>query len=88
VADVKAAALTLAASAAPSRARAVMAPIKAAQYGTAGVFAAAGAATAAQAHQSGAQASSIIVIVVISVALAAVTWLFWRRKEHKSCGTK
>ena len=88
VADVKAAALTLAADAAPSRARAVMAPIKAARYGTAGVFAAAGAATAAQAHQSGAQASSIIMIVFVSVALAAVAWLFWRRKEHKSCGTR
>jgi lysozyme family protein len=81
VREVKAAALALAAGAAPSRGRAVMTPIKAAQQGSAGAIAAAGAAAAAQAHQSGARASIIIAIVIVSVALAAGAWSFWRWKE-------
>jgi lysozyme family protein len=88
VAEVKAASLSMAAGAAPSRGGAVMRPSKAAQHGTAGAIAAAGAAAAAQAHQSGVQAPIVVAIVIVGVALAAGAWSFWRWKEQRSCGTR
>jgi len=89
VAEVRAAALSMAAgaslvrAAAPSPGRGTVPVAKAAQQGSAGAVAVAGAAAAQQAHQEGADVSVVIVIVVLTIALAAGAWLFWRLRQRQ-----
>ncbi len=90
VAEVKAAALAMAAGAARSEPAAANAPgrgvvplEKTAQRGTAGGIVVAGAAAASQAHQTGARPVLIIVIVVAAAVLAAGGWLFWRWRQRR-----
>lgn len=91
VAEVRAAALALAAgdkvprAQTQSRGRAVVPVPKAAQQGSAAAVAVAGAAAAQQAHQGGAPSWVLIGIVAATVLLAIVTWLIWqwRRRRHQ-----
>lgn len=90
VAEVRAAALAMAAQAeAPQPASAVPgkgavpAP-RAAQRGTAGAIAAVGATLAAQAQREGAAPAVLAAIAVTAAILAVAAWLYWRRKQRRA----
>lgn len=93
VAEVRAAALSMAAGAGaapvrePAAGRAVVPVAKRAQGASAGVTAAAGAAVTQQAHQSGAPVSVTIAMIGATIALVVAGWLFWRwwqrRRQEK-----
>jgi lysozyme family protein len=89
VAEVKSAALAMAAGAAPmavatpAHGRAVILVAKGARQGTVAAAVVAGAAAAQQAHQSGARGAIVAAIVIVTIALALGAWLFWRWRQRK-----
>ena len=90
VAEVRSAALAMAAGTpaqaapvAPAPGRAVVSLAKAAQQGTAGTAIAAGAAAAAQAHQAGARPALVALILVVAAIAAAGAWLYWHSRQQR-----
>jgi lysozyme family protein len=90
VAEVKAAALAMAAGTvpaaaveAPSQGRAVVTVPKGAQQGSAAAIAAAGATATNQAHQSGAHPATVAAIVAVTIFLVTVAWLFWHWRQRR-----
>jgi lysozyme family protein len=92
VADVRAAALAMAASATPDRSRqaapqpagkAIVPINKTAQRTATGGAIAAGTAAAQQAHHNGAAPVVIAAILVCTALLAIAVWLFWRWRQRR-----
>jgi lysozyme family protein len=90
VAEVKSAALAMAAGAttqempsAPAPGRAVVPLAKGAQQGSTGAVIAAGAAAAQQAHQSGARPLFVAAVVGAAVVAAIAAWLFWHWRQKR-----
>jgi lysozyme family protein len=95
VAEVKAAALAMAAHSSAvhdasekTPGKAIVPAAKAARRVTAGGIAAAGAAAAHAAHRAGARLGIIVAIVIVTAALAVCGWFAWRwhrrRRQHAS----
>lgn len=92
VAEVKAAALQMAAGqgtpalsapAAPIHGRGTVPVEKRAQQGSAGAAVVAGFAAAQQAHALGARPSILAIIVLAAAAVTIGTWLFWQRRQRR-----
>jgi lysozyme family protein len=90
VAEVRAAALTLAANAKPgttpatrSAGKGVVPVNAAARNGTAGGAIATGGVAAQQSAASGADWATAAVIVAITIATAAGAWMFWRWRQRR-----
>jgi lysozyme family protein len=89
VAEVKAAALAMAANAPvppagdKAPARAVVPAPKAAAKGSAAAAAAAGVLAAQQAHAQGSSTLVVAVVLAATAAAAAAAWAFWRRRRKQ-----
>jgi lysozyme family protein len=91
VAEVKAAALALAANApiapaqeaVPAPGRAAVPMPRTAQHGSSAVVVAAGAAAAQQAHQAGQSIWIVACIAGVALGVAAGVWVFWDARQRK-----